>query len=146
MINSFRILDIAASGMSAERLRIEVISNNLANVNTTRTEEGGPYTRRVVLFQEALQKNLNSNNPNDVNNFSGVRVVGIKKDTITPYRLVYDPSHPDADKNGYVKYPNVNPLKEMVDLISAQRAYEANAAIASSVRAIVNAALNIIAR
>ncbi|MBM7559402.1 flagellar basal body rod protein FlgC [Marinitoga litoralis] len=137
-INSFRIMDIAASGMTAERFRSEVISNNLANANTTRTENGDPYRRKVVTFKEVLNKEVNSNDEQ----LSGVRVSTIEEDD-SPFRLVYDPSHPDANEDGYVKYPNVNVLREMVDLISAQRAYEANVAVVNSAKTMFNSALSI---
>lgn len=137
-INSFRIMDIAASGMTAERFRSEVISNNLANANTTRTENGDPYRRKVVTFREVLNKEVNSNDEQ----LSGVRVSTIEEDD-SPFRLVYDPSHPDANEDGYVKYPNVNVLREMVDLISAQRAYEANVAVVNSAKTMFNSALSI---
>lgn len=137
-INTFKIMDIAASGMTAERFRSEVISNNLANVNTTRTEDGGPYRRKIVTFKESLNKNLSKNDEQ----ISGVRVSKLEEDK-SPFKLVYDPGHPDADENGYVKYPNINPLREMVDLISAQRAYEANVAVVNSAKSMFNSALSI---
>ncbi|SHE61506.1 flagellar basal-body rod protein FlgC [Marinitoga hydrogenitolerans DSM 16785] len=137
-INAFKIMDIAASGMTAERFRSEVISNNLANANTTRTENGGPYRRKVVTFKEVLNKELSKKDEQ----ISGVRVSKLEEDN-SPFRLVYDPGHPDADENGYVKYPNVNPLREMVDLITAQRAYEANVAVINSAKTMFNSALSI---
>ncbi|KLO24547.1 flagellar basal body rod protein FlgC [Marinitoga sp. 1154] len=137
-MNTFRIMDIAASGMTAERFRTEVISNNLANANTTRTENGGPYRRKIVTFKEVLNKNRTKRDEQ----LSGVRVSNLKEDN-SPFRLVYDPGHPDADENGYVKYPNVNPLREMVDLISAQRAYESNVAVINSAKTMFNSALSI---
>ncbi|WP_047268839.1 flagellar basal body rod protein FlgC [Marinitoga sp. 1197] len=137
-MNTFRIMDIAASGMTAERFRSEVISNNLANANTTRTENGGPYRRKIVTFKEVLNKNRTKRDEQ----LSGVRVSNLKEDN-SPFRLVYDPGHPDADENGYVKYPNVNPLREMVDLIGAQRAYEANVAVINSAKTMFNSALSI---
>ncbi|WP_072863761.1 flagellar basal body rod protein FlgC [Marinitoga hydrogenitolerans] len=137
-MNAFKIMDIAASGMTAERFRSEVISNNLANANTTRTENGGPYRRKVVTFKEVLNKELSKKDEQ----ISGVRVSKLEEDN-SPFRLVYDPGHPDADENGYVKYPNVNPLREMVDLITAQRAYEANVAVINSAKTMFNSALSI---
>lgn len=137
-INTFKIMDIAASGMTAERFRSEVISNNLANANTTRTEDGGPYRRKIVTFKESLNKHLSKNDEQ----IAGVRVSKLEEDK-SPFKLVYDPGHPDADKNGYVKYPNINPLREMVDLISAQRAYEANVAVVNSAKSMFNSALSI---
>lgn len=137
-LSAFKIMDIAASGMTAERFRSEVISNNLANANTTRTENGGPYRRKVVTFKEVLNKQYS----NEDKEIAGVKVDKLEEDK-SPFRLVYDPSHPDADKNGYVKYPNVNPLREMVDLITAQRAYEANVASVNSAKTMFNSALSI---
>ncbi|WP_459996080.1 flagellar basal body rod protein FlgC [Marinitoga arctica] len=137
-MNAFKIMDIAASGMTAERFRSEVISNNLANVNTTRTENGGPYKRKIVTFKEVLNKNFLEKDEQ----ISGVRVSKLEEDN-SPFKLVYDPGHPDADESGYVKYPNVNPLREMVDLITAQRAYEANVAVVNSAKTMFNSALSI---
>ncbi len=133
----FKVLDIAASGMTAERFRLDVISQNLANSDTTRTEEGGPYRRKTVIFQEALSESTNGSK-----NFGGVKVSSIVEDP-TPFRLVYDPNHPDADAEGYVSYPNVNVLREMVDMMSAQRAYEMNAAVVNSAKSMYNSALGI---
>ncbi len=131
----FDIMNISASGMTANRLRIDVISDNIANAETTRTPEGGPYKRKRVIFSEYLKRAMNGYKP------AGVRVVKIDEDK--SYKLVYDPDNPDADENGYVKMPNVNVLREMVDLINAQRAYEANVTSFNTVKAMVNSALNI---
>ncbi|HOB15955.1 MAG TPA: flagellar basal body rod protein FlgC [Defluviitoga sp.] len=133
----FKVFNIASSGMSAERFRLNVISQNLANSDATRTEEGGPYRRKAVVFQEAVNKSL-KNEPD----LAGVKVVSIEDDP-SPFRMVYDPNHPDANEEGYVSYPNVNVLREMVDMISAQRAYEMNAAVVSAAKSMYNAALNI---
>ena len=108
---------ISGSGMTAERLRLDLIANNLANVNTTRTAAGGPYQRQTAIFSEALDSARSRP--------GGVNVVGIHKDD-SPPQIVHDPMHPDADENGYVAYPNVNIIHEMVDMITASRAYEAN--------------------
>ena len=135
-MNEFDIMTISATGMTANRLRIDVISTNIANAETTRTPEGGPYRRKVPIFAEYLRRVGRGYVP------AGVRVVKIAEDP-SPFRLVYDPSHPDADKDGYVKMPNVNVLREMVDLINAQRAYEANVSAFNTVKAMVNSALQI---
>ena len=125
----FMGLDINASGMSAQRLRMDVISENIANANTTRTKEGGPYVRKNVILQEKIS---HTNSFGDVLNrtingvSTGVKAIAITNDTDTDMNLVYDPSHPDADENGYVLYPNVNIVTEMTDLIDATRSYEAN--------------------
>jgi len=116
-MNSFDAMRISASGLSAERLRMDTITSNMVNATTTRTENGGPYVRKIAVFQEALDKNMNS---------YGVKAVGVKEDK-SDLRMVYDPSHPDANEDGYVSYPNVNVLNEMADMIAATRAYEANA-------------------
>ncbi|MBS4032696.1 MAG: flagellar basal body rod protein FlgC [Clostridiales bacterium] len=113
----FKAMQISASGLTAERFRLDLIANNIANVNTTRTEDGGPYRRRSAVFSEALDQARKSG--------AGVRVVGISRDNSEP-RLVYEPEHPDANAEGYVAYPNVNIVQEMVDMITATRAYEAN--------------------
>lgn len=146
----FSSINIAASGMSAERLRTDVISDNIANSSTTRTAEGGPFKRsRVVLrpktdgpyYRLPFQPVGVGAGPG-----TGVIVSAIEKDT-SPPRLVYDPTHPDALKSGpnagYVEMPNVNIVTEMVDLIAASRAYEANASIADGSKAMFLKALEI---
>lgn len=121
----FRAMRISASGLSAERLRMDTIASNIANVNTTRTEEGGPYRRKVALFEENLDKEMNKLSQKSSFNGKGVKAVAIVEDD-APFKRVYDPTHPDADEEGFVDMPNVDMLKEMVDLIAASRAYEAN--------------------
>jgi flagellar basal-body rod protein FlgC len=116
-VGLFDALNVSASGMSAERLRMDVIAANLANANTTRGVNGQPYQRQEVILQERA--------PSFGEVLGGVMVAGIVNDP-TPPRRVYDPGHPDADKNGYVTMPNVNPVTEMVDLITSSRGYEAN--------------------
>lgn len=121
-------LNISASGMTAQRLRLDIISQNIANVNTTRDEDGNVYTRKAVVFAE---KGSNPASFSEVlNNLGttgkGVKVTSIINDTESNYRKVYDPSHPDADEDGYVTYPNVNIVQEMTDMIDASRSYEAN--------------------
>ena len=125
----FTGMNINASGMSAERLRLDVISENIANANTTRTKEGGPYVRKNVIFTEKVSTadsfgEVLNRTISGIGN--GVKVTAITKDTDTDMNLVYEPSHPDADENGYVLYPHVNILTEMTDLIDASRAFEAN--------------------
>jgi len=134
--NFFSAINVSASGMSAERARMNVIAENLANMNTTRTEEGGPYQRRQVVFSEILDSSLNSNNPDQ-----GVTVAGIVKDPSEPIKRL-EPNHPDA-VDGYVSYPNINPVTEMVDMISASRAYEANIQALVSARNMIYKALDI---
>ena len=127
----FGSLDISASALSAERLRMDVTAENLANAQSTRTANGGPYRRKEVVleatgdggFAGALASARASGASGGP--AGGVRVSGIVEDQ-TPNRLVYDPGNPDANAQGYVSMPNVNPVTEMVDLISASRSYEAN--------------------
>jgi flagellar basal-body rod protein FlgC len=125
----FDAIDIAASGMTAERLRMDVTAENLANAQTTRTPGGGPYRRQTVVLQQAggdfagqLAGAVGAGAGAEP---AGVEAVGIVPDG-TPLRRVYDPGHPDADAQGYVTMPNVNPVTEMVELIDSSRAYEAN--------------------
>ena len=116
-MNAFSAMRISASGLSAERLRMDTINSNLVNAQTTRTAEGdGPYTRKIAVFKEILDAKQNSN---------GVTAVEIEDDK-SEFRKVYDPTHPDAGEDGYVVYPNVNILNEMADMIASTRAYEAN--------------------
>ena len=125
----FGSLDISASALSAERLRMDVTAENLANAQSTRTAAGGPYRRKEVVTEatgdSGFASALASARQSGGGPQGGVRVSGIVEDQ-TPNRLVYDPSHPDANAQGYVSMPNVNPVTEMVDLISASRSYEAN--------------------
>ena len=127
----FNALNTSASGMSAQRIRMDVLAMNVANVETTRTPEGGPYMRRAVIFEEMRPSSFNAilanamgqTPPSGVGN--GVRVREIFTDE-TPGPMVYDPGHPDANEEGYVLRPNVNMVMEMVNMISASRSYEAN--------------------
>ncbi len=112
----FNTMRISASGLSAERLRMDTVTSNMTNVTTTRGEDGKPYVRKIAVFQENLDKEKGLN---------GVKAVGIVEDE-SPLKEVYDPTHPDADANGYVTMPNVNLLNEMADMIAASRSYEAN--------------------
>lgn len=126
-MSTFQGMNISASGMTAQRLRMDIISQNIANVNTTRDENGNPYKRKVVTFAEKdatpfgeiLMKTAGTAG-------NGVKVSRIAEDNKTQMRKVYDPSNPDADEEGYVTYPNVNIVQEMTDLIDATRSYEAN--------------------
>lgn len=112
----FNTMRISASGLSAERLRMDTITSNITNTTTTRGKDGKPYVRKIAVFQENLDKEKKLN---------GVKSVGIVEDK-SPLKNVYDPTHPDADENGYVTMPNVNLLNEMADMIAASRSYEAN--------------------
>ena len=130
--------EIAVSGLRAERTRMNVIANNIANAETTRTPEGGPFRRQLAVFRGQHLGGIPSRQ-------GGVRVTTVIGDP-SPFRLVYDPSHPDANAEGYVAFPNVSLAVEMVDLISAQRAYDANVAVLVSDRRMNEKALEIIQR
>lgn len=133
----YSALEISASGLSAERLAMDVIANNIANANTTRTPQGGAFKRQLVVFaqkQGVPDPNADPWDPTQPEQASveGVQALGITDDP-SPDRLVFDPGNPDADARGYVHYPNVEVVKEMVDLMAASRAYQANvAAIAAN--------------
>ncbi|VTX80297.1 Flagellar basal-body rod protein FlgC [Campylobacter jejuni] len=155
--------DISGYGLSAQRFRMSVISSNIANVNTTRTAEGGPYRRREVIFKatdfnKLLNEQINKDNnflkyENPLNDPSSSeeakpaiqsvivnKVVRDDKD----FRMKYDPSHPDANAEGYVAYPNVNPVIEMADLIEATRAYQANVSAFTSAKTIAQSAIDLL--
>jgi len=122
--------NVATSGMSAQRTRINVVSANIANAQTTHTKNGGPYKKQNVIFKEVLldaQKNINKDTNSDISSLRGVGVKEILDSQKKPV-LKYEPNHPDANKDGYVAYPDINPVIEMVDLIEAMRSYEANVA------------------
>lgn len=140
----FRSIDIAASGLTAERLRMDLIANNISNVTSTRTEEGGPYRRQMAVFAPREGESFASvlNRTQSQMTSEGVRVVGITKDS-APFKKVYDPHHPDADKDGYVNMPNVEVVTEMVDMISASRSYEANATVINAAKSMALKALEI---
>lgn len=127
----FKSFGVNASGMTSERYRMDIISQNVANANTTRTEDGTPYRRKIVTFEE---KNGNPTQFGSIYAKSlgrdvgdGVKVSGVYDDEVNEMTKVYDPAHPDADDDGYVWYPNVNIVTEMANMIDSSRAYEANA-------------------
>jgi flagellar basal-body rod protein FlgC len=127
-------MQISATGLSAERLRMDTITSNMANASTTRSANGkGPYVRKVAVFQEALDANKD---------MAGVKAVKIENDP-SPLRKVYDPTHPDADKDGYVTMPNVNVLNEMADMMVATRSYEANVDTFNALKSMFSKALEI---
>lgn len=135
----FSSFDVNASGLTAERFRMDIISQNVANANTTRTEDGTPYRRKVVTFAEKETQTPFSrvlNTARDNYSGKGVKVTSVREDSWTDMKMVYDPSHPDADENGYVLYPNVNIVTEMTNMIDASRAYEANATAFNASKAI----------
>jgi len=142
----FGALDISASGLTAQRLRMDTISQNIANVNTTNTRNGTPYRRKVPVFEERVDSGvfngyLKSAFKGD-NIGIGVRVSNIIEDD-APFKLVYEPGHPDANADGYVSLPNVEVVTEMVNMISASRAYEANVTALNTTKAISMKALEI---
>lgn len=141
----FQAFNISASGMTAERFRMDTIAENIANVNTTRTEDGTPYRRKMVTFAEkgvtpftdyyqSARARLAGN---------GVKVVSVTEDYETEFIMEYDPSNPDADENGYVAYPNVNTVTEMTNLIDSSRAYEANTTAFQAEKTIAQSGLSI---
>lgn len=155
--------DISGYGLSAQRFRLNVISSNIANANTTRTAEGGPYRRREVIFKatefnEILNKQLKNDNnmleyENPLNDPSSQKtadpsIMSVVVDKVVrddkEFRMKYDPSHPDANAEGYVAYPNINPVIEMADLIEATRAYQANVAAFNSTKQIANSAIELL--
>ena len=150
----FTSINIAATGMSVERLRTDVISNNIANATTTRTQEGGAYRKQSVIVEPIASSNPQWRFPfvdSELDNGpgKGVRVREIIKDS-EQGRMVYDPSHPDAIQSGpnegYVEYPNVNIVNEMVNMISANRAYEANSSVIQGSKEMFASALEIASR
>ncbi len=141
----FSAFNINASGLTAQRYRMDVISENIANVDTTRTEDGTPYRRKVVTFEQRGER-VNSfknvfSRASDAYRGQGVRVSRVSEDTWTDMIMAYDPSHPDADENGYVMYPNVNIVTEMTNLIDASRSFEANATAFEASKAIASRGL-----
>lgn len=166
-MSAFNSMKINASGLTLERLKMDVISTNIANARTTRTEDGGPYKKKQVVFEESIKKAKNiSNNKfsylgeniiNDKNHMKpsgsinslgntnrsfGVKVVEIQEEEGN-FKLVYEPSHPDANEDGYVLMPNINMVDEMISLIETQRAYEANVTAFNTSKNIYKKALEI---
>lgn len=147
-MNLFGMFQVSASALRAERLRAEVATSNLANAETTRTPEGGPYRRHMVVFssQPASPFHLllaNSLASSSQGNSGGVRVSDVVEDT-TPAQRRYEPGHPDADENGYVAYPAINPVQEMVDLMGSERAYELNASAVQAAKQMIQQSLQIL--
>ena len=160
----FTAFDITATGLTAERYHMDTIAENIANANTTRTADGTPYRRKVVVFETQdtqqdrrsfghvlsevvgtgrAQLNHDRNIVSDDLIGYGVKIPKISEDEETPMNMVYDPSHPDADENGYVTYPNVNTITEMTNLIDANRAYEANATAFQASKSMATTGLSI---
>lgn len=140
-------MNISASAMTAQRLRLDVASENIANMDTTRTEAGGPYRRKMVVLEAKSENNfrktlMNAAGVSKQQSSGGVMVSQIVEDT-SPLKSVYDPEHPDADENGYVQMPNVDLIKETVDSMSATRSYEANITALNAVKTMASKALEI---
>lgn len=161
-MNLFGVMDVSGSALKAERIRAEVVASNMANAETTRTEEGGPYQRKHVVFQaedgegrfqQSLLHSIGGRPssamgvlgaPNVLDNVpGGVEVTGILTDQSAPLRR-FDPQHPDAGPDGYVAYPDINPLTEMVDLMGATRAYGMNASAVQAEKGMLTASLDIL--
>ena len=142
----FNSINVSTSALTAEKTRIDIIAKNMANVNTTNTTGGMPYRRQMVIFEEnkrdsfsaLLNKHRNKLNGDG----DGVKISKIVEDE-SPFKLVYEPGHPEADEEGYVKMPNVDIVKEMVDLISAQRSYDANVTSINTSKSMLMKALEI---
>lgn len=145
-MNLFNMLDVSGSALLAERQRAEVVVSNLANADTTRTPSGGPYQKQEVVFGStrivpaSFQQTFNSVGASAVR---GVRVVKVVTDPAPPIRR-YDPSNPDANAQGYVSYPNINPAEEMVDLLEASRAYQLNVDAVQATKSMITQALTIL--
>lgn len=143
-MSAFNALNVSVSGMTAQRTRTDIIAQNIANVNTTRDEYGNVYRRKTVVFaeknmttfQDALSMATGTTG-------TGVKITQIVEDNDTAMRMVYDPSHPDADEKGYVTYPNVNVVTEMTNLIDASRSYEANVTAFNATKGMAQRALEI---
>ena len=145
----FTSIDASASGLTAQRKRMDIIAGNIANVDTTRTPEGGPFKRQLVVFASKtdltfrkfpflpLKIKTKMKHPGE-----GVKILEVMKDP-SPPRLKFDPGHPDANNEGYVAYPNIDVVKEMVDMISASRAYEANITSVNAAKSMAMKALSI---
>lgn len=138
-MNLLDTLQVTASGLTAQRLRLQTVASNMANARTTRTEEGGPYKRQVPVF-EAVRDDPFGNDLDRA--MARVEVMGVIE-TEDPPVMVHDPGHPDADAEGYVAYPNVNVLEEMVDMMTTARSYEANANVLEVTDSMANTALEI---
>lgn len=143
----FTAFNISASGMTAQQTRSDIIASNIANVSTTRDENGKPYVRKNVVFSEKTNSAAKFDSVLTAASKSvagqGVRISKITTDNKTPMRKVYDPSHPDADEEGYVTYPNVNVVTEMTDLIDATRSYEANVTAFNATKAMLTKGLEV---
>lgn len=139
-MNPISVFDITASGLAAEHTRMEVIANNIANANATRDANGEPYRRQQVIFSTAYDEAVSASKQ-----VAGVEVTGIQPD-MSDFQQVYDPAHPDADEEGFLQLPNVQLSKELVDLVTASRGYEANLKVMRSFQSMANSALELLRR
>lgn len=147
-----KTLDISASGLTAQRMRMDIVSENLANASTTRTASGGPYRRRVAVLSEKKGNPFSwhlenashtaTNTLKKASSQAGVKVSGIYEDP-SDFKIIHDPDHPDADEDGYVRMPNVEELKEILDMMSATRSYEANITAFNATKGMAMKALEI---
>lgn len=136
-------LDISGSGMTAQKYRMEIVAQNLANANTTRTAEGGPYRRKLVVLSEVGGQSSFASALRSAGEASGgVKVTEVVDDT-DDFKMEYDPTHPDADENGYVSLPNVDTMEEMVDMMSASRLFESNVMAFNAMKSMATKALEI---
>lgn len=142
----FKSINVSATGLTAERLRMDIISKNIANVNTTRTSSGTPYRRQMPIFKEKEDyqsfSSILKSTQNNLQPGNGVEVASIAEDK-SPFKKIFNPGHPDADQNGYVLMPNIDIVTEMINLISASRAYEANITSLNSTKSIAMKSLEI---
>jgi flagellar basal-body rod protein FlgC len=145
-MNLFGVMGISASGLSAERMRAEVVASNMANAESTHTAEGGPYQRKEVVFQSQAPSSFRmqlAGATGTATSAGGVTVRSIIADTTTPI-MRYEPSHPDADTNGFVAYPNINPVLEMTDLMGAARAYQMNASAVQAAKQMIQQSIELL--
>jgi flagellar basal-body rod protein FlgC len=144
-MNLFGVMGISASGLSAERTRAEVVASNMANAESTHTAEGGPYQRKEVVFQSASPSSFRMQlaGANGSASVGGVAVRSIVSDAAAPV-MRYEPSHPDADANGFVAFPNINPVLEMTDLMGAARAYQMNASAVQAAKQMIQQSIELL--
>ena len=144
-MNLFGVMDVSASALQAERVRAEVVASNMANSETTRTADGGPYRRHHVVFSEVGDGSFQSSllQAGALNASGGVEVAGVVEDGGAP-SMRFDPNHPDAGTDGYVAYPDINPLTEMVDLMGATRSYGMNASAVQAEKGMLVSSLELL--
>lgn len=148
-MNLFGLFQVSGSALAAERLRAEVVTTNLANAESTRTPDGGPYRRKMAVFESRSASPFqmlmasNGGTASGADASGGVRVTQVAEDEAPAIRK-YEPGHPDADPSGYVEYPNINPVQEVVDLMGAQRAYELNASAIAAAKQMIQQSIQIL--